>query len=250
MDEKLSNVSIFLSYTFSFINAALIIYSQIFIKSNDNQIRLLKFRIFLLIAIDSFMIAFKLIYFNFIDEINYELINTFLYSLQFYESISFLLELFQNILEVKESDIISPFVMSFITYLSIFPYSKFLYSYTVYIFVIQIISRVFCIICLYYYLKNITENISNDEDMSSYKLNLNKDISILVNTCLMALLLYNFFQFGVIYFNNFYYDLIIFSSNIGIKYIVFALSILIISSLSRFNLNKSTYEKNLDIVNK
>jgi len=250
MDEKLSNVSIFLSYTFSFINAALIIYSQIFIKSNDNQIRLLKFRIFLLIAIDSFMIAFKLIYFNFIDEINCELMNTFLYSLQFYESMSFLLELFQNILEVKESDIMSPFVMSFICYLSLFPYSKFLYSYTVYIFVIQIISRVFCIICLHYYLKNITENISNDEDMSSSKLNLNKDISILVNTCLMALLLYNFFQFGVIYFNNFYYDLIIFSSNIGIKYIVFALSILIISSLSRFNLNKSTYEKNLDIVNK
>ena len=248
VDDKLSDVSILLSYIFSFINAVLIIYSQVFIKSNNNETRLLKFRIFLLIAVDSFIIAFKLIYYNFIDEINYEIINTFLFSLQFYESISFLFEIFQNILEVKETDIISPFVMSFIGFLSLFPYSKFLFSYTVYIFVIQIISRAFCIICLYYYLNNIIENISNDEDMSASKLSLNKDISILINTCLNALLLYNLFQFGVIYFNNFYYDLIIFALNIGIKYIVFALSILIITSLTNFNFNKNSYENNNDIV--
>ena len=247
VDDKLSDVSILLSYIFSFINAVLIIYSQVFIKSNNNETRLLKFRIFLLIAVDSFIIAFKLIYYTFIDEINYKIINTFLFSLQFYESISFLLEIFQKILEVKESDIISPFVMSFISFLSLFPYSKFLYSYTVYIFVIQIISRAFCIICLYYYLNNIIENISNDEDMSASKLSLNKDISILINTCLNGLLLYNLFQFGVIYFNNFYYDLIIFALNIGIKYIVFALSILIITSLSNFNFNKNSYENNNDI---
>jgi hypothetical protein len=248
MEEKSENISIPLSYTFSFINALLIIYTQICLKSKNNQERLLKFRIFLLIAVDSFIIAFKLIYYNFIDEINYEIINTFLFSLQFYESISFLFEIFQNILEVKETDIISPFVMSFISFLSLFPYSKFLYSYTVYIFVIQIISRAFCIICLYYYLNNIIENISNDEDMSASKLSLNKDISILINTCLNALLLYNLFQFGVIYFNNFYYDLIIFALNIGIKYIVFALSILIITSLTNFNFNKNSYENNNDIV--
>ena len=99
VDDKLSDVSILLSYIFSFINAVLIIYSQVFIKSNNNETRLLKFRIFLLIAVDSFIIAFKLIYYNFIDEINYEIINTFLFSLQFYESISFFLKSFKIFLK-------------------------------------------------------------------------------------------------------------------------------------------------------
>jgi len=250
MDEKLIKESIILSYIFSFFNASLIIYSQIFVKSNDNFIRMLKFKIFLLIAIDSFMIAFKIIYNNFLDEINYEILNTFLFSLQFYEFISYIFDIFTHIFQIKEYEIMNSFIMSFICYLLIFPYSQFLYSYNIYIFITQIISRAICIICLYYYLNNITKNISNDEGMATSKLNLNKNISLLINFCLIALLVYDFLKFGILFFNNFHYNLALFSSNIAIKYIIFNLIIIIISMITKFDLNTISKGNNNTIINK
>ena len=47
MEEKSENTNIPLSYTFSFINALLIIYSQIFVKSKNNNERLLKYSNFI-----------------------------------------------------------------------------------------------------------------------------------------------------------------------------------------------------------
>ena len=96
MEEKAENTSIPLSYTFSFINALLIIYTQICLKSKNNQERLLKFRIFLLIVCDSFSIIFELIYKNYLNVVFYELLATFLYSLQFFIYISFIVETLIN----------------------------------------------------------------------------------------------------------------------------------------------------------
>ena len=255
MDEKnISKNIITFSYTYSFINAALMIYSQFFIKSNNNQSRLLKFRIFLLIAIDSFMIAFKLIYQNFLDLIEYEVINTFLISFQFYEFISFITDLFRNIFKIKENEIISPFIMSFICYLIYFPYHKFLYSYNRHIFIILIFIRYFCIWYLYYYLNNNTNNNEKDDNITYFKFILNRKISISIKVCLTTLLLYNAFELGIIFYNSFSYNLILFSSGIGIKYLIYVFSISIIYSLSKSNFNLHEYEisneNNIDINNK
>ena len=78
MEENKEIKNIISSYFFSLVNAILIIYSQLFIKSNDNQERYLKFKIILIIAIDSFSIIFQLIYQSTLNEIFYEIINTFL----------------------------------------------------------------------------------------------------------------------------------------------------------------------------
>ena len=250
MDEKYPITFIILSYTFSLINAFLIIYSQVFIKSNDNQSRLLKFRIFLLIAIDSFIIISKLIYKNVLSEVYYELMNTILFSLQFYEFISFVLDILSHIQLNKEYEIISPYIMSFICCLIVFPHYQFLYAYHVLILVIEIIIRNFCLICLYYYLKNISDDISTERKMKSLKLKISNNVSILLKICLLSLLFYNILQFGTIFFNRFYYDLILFSSRIGIKYIIFIISIKIISSFSKSNLKNISTEASIDIFNK
>ena len=255
MDEKnISKNIITFSYTYSFINAALMIYSQFFIKSNNNQSRLLKFRIFLLIAIDSFMIAFKLIYQNFLDIIEYEVINTFLISFQFYEFTSFITELFTNIFKIKENELLSPFIMSFICYLIYFPYYKFLYSYNRIIFVILLAVRYFCIWYLYYYFNNNTNNNEKDDNINPFKLYINNKISTMIKICLITLMLYNFFELGIIFYNSFNYNLILYSSSIGIKYIIFLISISINYSLSKSNFNLHEYEisneNNIDINNK
>ena len=255
MDENYLSKNIFsLSYAYSFINAAFMIFSQFFIKSNNNQLRLLKFRVFLLIAIDSFMIAFKLIYQNYLDIIEFELINTFLISFQFYEFITFITELFANIYKIKENELISPFIMSFICYLIYFPYHKFLYSYNRHIFIILIFIRYFCIWYLYYYLNNNTNNNEKDDNITYFKFILNRKISISIKVCLTTLLLYNAFELGIIFYNSFSYNLILFSSGIGIKYLIYVFSISIIYSLSKSNFNlhefEFTSENNVVINNK
>ena len=73
MEENKEIKNIISSYFFSLVNAILIIYSQLFIKSNDNQERYLKFKIILIIAIDSFSIIFQLIYQSTLNEIFYEI---------------------------------------------------------------------------------------------------------------------------------------------------------------------------------
>ena len=129
MDEKLKLNIIPLSYIFSSINAFLIIYSQIFIKSNNNHERLFKFRIFLLIVIDSFSIAFNLIYKNYLDLVFYELITSLLFSLQFFEYISFILDIFSLLFKIDDNELLNRFILLFFSYLIIFPYYKFLYFY-------------------------------------------------------------------------------------------------------------------------
>ena len=255
MDENYLSKNIFsLSYAYSFINAAFMIFSQFFIKSNNNQLRLLKFRVFLLIAIDSFMIAFKLIYQNYLDIIEFELINTFLISFQFYEFVTFITEIFTNIYKIKENELISPFIMSFICYLIYFPYYKFLYSYNRIIFVILLAVRYFCIWYLYYYFNNNTNNNEKDDNINPFKLYINNKISTMIKICLITLMLYNFFELGIIFYNSFNYNLILYSSSICIKYIIFLISISINYSLSKSNFNLHEYEisneNNIDINNK
>ena len=247
MDEQFPKIFIILSYTFSFINASLIIYSQVFIKSKGNNSRLLKFRLFLLIAIDSFTIIIRLIYKAILDEILYELLNSIIFAFQFYVFISFILDIIDIFNQNKEYEIISPFLMSIIFYFISFPYNKFLYSHEVLIFVIQIISRVFSIICLYFYLKNILVDISNN-NISFQKSNNN--ISLFIDVCLISLLLFNVLKLASLFYNNLYYNIIIFSSQILIKYMMFSLPISIISSFSKSGFKNILNKEKIDISNK
>lgn len=248
MDEKLKLNIIPLSYIISCINALLIIYSQIFIKSNDNHERLFKFRIFLLIVIDSFTIAFNLIYKNYLDMVFYELISTLLFSLQFYEYISFILDIFSLLLKINENELLNRFILTFISYLILFPYYKFLYFYKTIVFIIQILSSCLSIVCLYCYINYIIGIASGSKNKNAAKLSIN--ISNINLVCLITFLLFNFLKFETIFFdNNEYYQIAYFSSYQGIKYLFFILLITIISIISKYNINNISKETTINISN-
>lgn len=248
MEENNEIKNIISSYFFSLVNAILIIYSQLFIKSNDNQERYLKFKIILIIAIDSFSIIFQLIYQSTLNEIFYEIINTFLFSTQFYEFISFLMDIFCNFYKIDKNEIINPYLLSFVSYIINFPYHKFIYFHKVLIFVTQIISTSFSIIVFYYYLKNIISIISSD--IKSSKIIVNNYISHMNNLCLLFFLIFNILKIASIFYNNnYYYDLISLSFYEVTKYTVFTLLINIISIISKNNMNYIPNIKTIDIAN-
>ena len=200
MEEKAENTSIPLSYTFSFINILLIIYSQICVKSKNNNERLLKFRIFLLIVCDSFSIIFELIYKNYLNEIFYELLSTSLYSFQFFLYITFIIETLCYFFTINEKTIISSILLSFVCYLIIYPYYKFLYFHRIAVLVMQYIGIAFGIICLNYYIRNLLRNISEYKYKNTEIIN--KNISNLNNTGLLLLLSFYILKLVIIFFNN------------------------------------------------
>ena len=251
MDEKLKLKIIPLSYIYSCLNALLIIYSQIFVKSNDNNDnneRLFKFRIFLLIVIDSFSIVFNLIYKNYLDMVLYELITTLLFSLQFYEYISFLLDIFSLLLKINENELLNRFVLTFISYLILFPYYKFLYFYKTIVFIIEILTSCLSMICLYCYISYIIRIAIGFKNKNAGKLSI--IISSFNLVCLITFLLFNFLKFETIFFDkNEYYQIAYFSSYQGIKYLFYILLIRINSIISKYNINNISKETTINISN-
>jgi hypothetical protein len=247
MEEKSENISIPLSYTFSFINVLLIIYTQICLKSKNNQERLLKFRIFLLIVCDSFSIIFELIYKNYLNEVFYELLATFSYSLQFFIFISFIIETLINCYKIDEKEIINSYMLGFICYLIIYPYYKFLYFHRIAVLVIQYIGTSIGILCLNYYIRNLLRNISENK----YKKPeiINKTISNLNNICLSLFLSFNVLNLVKIFFNNINCELVIFYSYYIIKYIIFILLIRIVSIINTSKLCNASNGIKIDISN-
>ena len=249
MEEKSENTSIPLSYTFSFINALLIIYSQIFVKSKNNNERYLKFRIFLLIVCDSFSIIFKLIYKHYINEIFYVLLFTFLYSFQFYLYITFIIETIIYFFGINEKELINSIVLSFICYLIIYPYYKFLYFHRVTVLVMQYIGASFGTICLNYYIRNLLRNISEFKYKNTG--NINKKITNLNNACLILFLSFTTLKLVIIFCdnNNINCQLAIFCLYYIIKYIIFILLIRIMSIISNSSLFNTQSGIGVDISN-
>ena len=247
MEENTEEINIPLSYIFSLFNVLFIIYSQYFVKSKDNKERLLKFRIFLLIVCDSFIIIFELIYKNYLNQIFYEIIYTLLYAFQFFECISFITETIINLNNVEEKEIINSFLLSFICYLIIFPYYKFLYFHRIAVLIMQNLGNSFGIICFNFYVRNILRNISENKYKNME--HINKRISSLNNICLILFLLFNLLKLAEIIFNNMNFSLVIFYSYFIIKYIIFILLIRIASILSNSNFNKPSNGTDIDITN-
>ena len=249
MEEKSENISIPLSYTFSFINVLLIIYSQIYVKSKNNNERYLKFRIFLLIVFDSFSIIFELIYKLYLKDIFYELLSTSLYSFQFFLYITFITETLIYFFKINEKEIINSIMLSLICYLIIYPYYKFLYFHRIVVLVLQNIGISFGIICLNYYIRNLLRNISEFKYKNTEKIN--KNISYLNNICLILFLLFNALKIIIIFFNNnnINCELAVFYSYYIIKYIMFILLIRIVSIISKSILYNTSSGIGVDISN-
>ncbi len=139
--------------------------------------------------------------------------------------------------------------MSFICYLIIYPYYKFLYFHRVTVLVMQYIGASFGTICLNYYIRNLLRNISEFKYKNTG--NINKKITNLNNACLILFLSFTTLKLVIIFFdnNNINCQLAIFCSYYIIKYIIFILLIRIMSIISNSSLYNTSSGIGVDISN-
>ena len=116
----------------------------------------------------------------------------------FYLYITFIIETIIYFFGINEKELINSIVLSFICYLIIYPYYKFLYFHRVTVLVMQYIGASFGTICLNYYIRNLLRNISEFKYKNTG--NINKKITNLNNACLILFLSFTTLKLVIIFF--------------------------------------------------
>jgi len=246
--ENFEKANLILSYIFSIFNLLIVIFSLFLLTSKKKNIRILKYKLFGLIFIDSISLIIYQIFKN-EDSLYFELLFSGLNSIEFYFFISFLYQIFNNT-EIsklaKKVELINPFQIYILFLLIIFSYYKFSFLYRELVNCIQYFIIIGCLIFFYKYLKYIIITISShliSNDLPNKKIYYY--LRILNNIGLFLLLCYNIIKLISVFIHNQFLKIILDiglnTINQGLKYFIFLLFGIII-----YTLNHKVYKINFD----
>ena len=246
--ENFESASLILVCIFAILNVIFIIISFFLLSSKSKNLKVLKYKLFTLIIMDS---VSSLIYSNYrykMDLFSFELFFSVLSSIEFYLFILFIYQIFistdisQN---AKSIELVSPIHFCVIFLLISFSYHKFSYLYSKLLNVVEYIIILSCIVLLYRYFEDTIASISVHlviKDIQTRKAYYYLNIA---NSIALNFLIFNYILKLILIFidesYHIYFDVALISINYGFKYFVFILFEAIIYTLS-----KNYYKNNMD----
>lgn len=246
--ENFESASLILAFIFAIFNLFIIIISLFKLSSKNKNLKMLKYRLFSLIIMDSIT---SLIYSNYrykFDLFSSELFFSVLSSIEFYLFISFIYQIFNSTdisQNAKSIELVSPIHFCTIFLLIFFSYHKFSYLYAKLLNIVEYIIIFACLALLYRYFKDTIASIIVHlvtKDVQTRKVYYYLNIA---NTIGLSFLMFIYIIKLILIFidesYHIYFDVALISINYGLKYFVFILFEVIIYTLS-----KNYYKNNTD----
>ena len=155
--EYYLHCTIISSYFCIFLDFVLYLFISLILKSKNNSISLLKYRLFILLIIDIIIRISFIKTFFLVDSLAKELIFTLLSSCKFYITLSFLEEISNKIQisgEEQKLENLEPFQKSTIFFFIIFSYEKFTNSFTKEIILVENLALLGYLFTIYGHIRN------------------------------------------------------------------------------------------------
>jgi hypothetical protein len=256
--ENFQKAEITMNYFYIFINFLIFIIISIIIKSKYKATLLTKYTYFLILIIDIiFMITYIKTYY-YIDSISKELIIIFLSSSNFYITLSFLEQIYNNLLssedEEKNNENLNKFQISIIFFFTFFSYDKFVHGFAKLVCLIEYLAILGGIFKLYPYLRTqileIKFILSKKNPKNVYCYNFIQNNQFL---CFNIITLNYILKIAILFFDNtiifIYSNIILVTVNGLYKYILFSLLGVILYSLNKIDFENKIPSEDIVKVN-